>query len=119
MYNRGREGLLVDVSLETDHIQDRRILKAQPGNGQAAVPVAENAPAGERVKIYELPGAQVACIVHQGNVETIGATYGQLMGWIETNGYRLVGPTREVHVQWQEGDPSSTIIECQQPVEKV
>lgn len=84
---------------------------------EAAVPVAGDAPEGERVRIYELPGAEMACIIHQGSVETIGGTYGQLMGWIETNGYRIAGPPREVYVQWQDGDSASNVIECQQPVE--
>jgi effector-binding domain-containing protein len=60
----------------------------------------------------------MACIVHQGSFETLGGTYGQLMGWIETNGYRIAGPTREVYMQWQDDDPSGNITEIQLPVEK-
>ncbi len=86
---------------------------------EAAVPVVGTIPEGERVKAYELPGSEMACIVHQGSFETLGGTCGQLMGWIETNGYRIAGPTREVYMQWQDDDPSGNVTELQLPVEKV
>ena len=85
---------------------------------EAVVPVAGAVPEGERVKAYELPGAEMACLVHQGRPDTIGGTYGQLMNWIETSGYRIAGPPREVYVQWQDDDPSGSVIELQLPVEK-
>jgi effector-binding domain-containing protein len=85
---------------------------------EAAVPVAGAVPEGERVKARELPAAEVACIVHQGSFDTLSGTYGQLMGWVESNGYRISGPTREVYVQWQEDDPSGNVTEIQLPVEK-
>jgi effector-binding domain-containing protein len=73
------------------------------------------------VKARELPGAeQMACLVHEGSYETVGGTYGQLMKWIEANGYRVTGPCREVYLQGPEsgGDPSTYVTEIQFPVEK-
>ena len=89
---------------------------------EVAVPVAGSVPGGDRVKSRELPAVeQVACIVHEGSYETIGGTYGQLMSWIEANGYRMCGPTREVYVKGPEsgGDQSAYVTEIQLPVEKV
>jgi effector-binding domain-containing protein len=88
---------------------------------EVAVPVIGAIPEGDRVKERELPAIEeMACIIHQGSYETVGGTYGQLMAWIETNGYRMVGPVREVYVQGPEsgGDPSTYVTEIQLPVEK-
>jgi effector-binding domain-containing protein len=90
-------------------------------DAEVAVPVAGSVPEGERVKARELPGAeQMACLVHEGSYETVGGTYGQLMKWIEANGYRVTGPCREVYLQGPEsgGDPSTYVTEIQFPVEK-
>ena len=89
---------------------------------EVAVPVTGPVPEGDRVKGRELPAVEeMACIVHEGSYETVGGTYGQLMGWIEANGYRICGPTREVYVRGPEsgGDPSTYVTEIQFPVEKV
>jgi effector-binding domain-containing protein len=60
----------------------------------------------------------MACIVHQGSYDNLEGTYGQLMCWIETNGYSISGPIREVYMQWQDDDPSGNVTEIQLPVEK-
>jgi effector-binding domain-containing protein len=88
---------------------------------EVAVPVTGAVPEGERVKRRELPAVEeMACTVHEGSYETVGATYGQLMAWIEANGYRMCGPVREVYVRGPEsgGDPSTYVTEIQLPVEK-
>jgi len=95
--------------------------REQDADVEIAVPVTESVPEGERVKGQELPAVeQMACIVHQGSYETIGGTYGQLMAWIEANGYRMCGPVREVYLRGPEsgGDPSTYVTEIQLPVEK-
>ena len=88
---------------------------------EVAVPVTGSIPEGDRMKMRELPAVeQMACIIHQGSYETVGGTYGQLMAWIEANGYRMCGPVREVYVRGPEsGDDTSTYVtEIQLPVEK-
>ena len=89
---------------------------------EVAVPVAGAVPEGERVKKQELPAVEeMACTVHEGSYETVGAKYGQLMTWIEDSGYRMCGPVREVYVRGPESgdDPSTYVTEIQLPVEKV
>jgi len=93
----------------------------QDADVEVAVPVAGSVPEGDRVKERELPAVEeMACIVHQGSYEAVGGTYGQLMAWIEANGYRMAGPVREVYVRGPEsgGDPSTYVTEIQLPVEK-
>jgi effector-binding domain-containing protein len=88
---------------------------------EAAVPVSGAVPEGERVQIRELPAVDgMACIVHEGSFDTLGATYGQLMGWIEAGGYQICGPCREVYVQWHQPgeDASNDVTEIQMPVKR-
>jgi len=90
-------------------------------DAEVAVPVIGAVPEGERVKKRELPAVEeMACTVHEGSYETVGATYGQLMAWIEVSGYRMTGPVREVYLRGPEsgGDPSTYVTEIQLPVEK-
>jgi DNA-binding transcriptional MerR regulator len=75
-----------------------------------------------RVKVRQLPGAEsVACVVHHGPFVTIGEAYEALMKWIGANGYRIVGPGREVYLREakaaDQNDPD-TLTEIQFPVEK-
>jgi DNA-binding transcriptional MerR regulator len=86
---------------------------------ETAVPVGESVPTGERVKSRELPAVEeMACIVHEGTFDTLAGTYGQLMAWIEANGYRMAGPIREVYMQWAGADDATNITEIQLPVAK-
>jgi effector-binding domain-containing protein len=95
--------------------------REQDADVEVAVPVTGSVPEGDRVKERELPAIEeMACIIHEGSYETIGGTYGQLMAWIEANGYRMCGPVREVYVRGPEsgGDPSTYVTEIQLSVEK-
>jgi effector-binding domain-containing protein len=86
---------------------------------EAAVAVAGAVPGGNRVKGGELPAVdEMACIIHAGTFDHLRATYDQLLGWIEANGYRLAGPIREVYMEWNEEDPAQNVTEIQLPVKK-
>ena len=92
-----------------------------PMDVEIAVPVAGSVTEGDRVKARELPALeQAASIIHEGGYENVGGTYGQLLQWVEANGYRIAGPVREVYVQGPESgrDPSIYVTEIQLPVEK-
>ena len=76
----------------------------------------------ERVKVRLLPAVEnMACTVHHGPFTTIGEAYSAIMKWIEANGYRIVGPCREVYLRSAEPvsqvDPN-TVAEIQYPIEK-
>jgi DNA-binding transcriptional MerR regulator len=75
-----------------------------------------------RITARELPGATMAAVIHHGPYATIGEAYNALTRWIEGNGYRVVGPAREVNLQppaqaGQQTD-ANTVTEIQFPVEK-
>jgi effector-binding domain-containing protein len=88
-------------------------------DGEAVAFLAQPVPESGRVKVYELPGATVAALVHRGPYRLIDQAYAALMGWIEANGYRLTGPDREIYLQGgTDPDDPSYVTEIQQPVEK-
>ena len=89
---------------------------------EVCAPVMPSVAGNERVSVRELPGVEtMACMVHQGSYSKgFHAAYGALMSWIEANGYRIVGPNREIYLKGGE-DPNdeSYVTEIQFPVAKV
>lgn len=77
----------------------------------------------QRVKVKTLPAVEaLACTIHNGPFVTIGEAYNAVGKWITDNGYRIVGPCREVYLHEAENvsqtDPN-TVTEIQFPVEKI
>jgi DNA-binding transcriptional MerR regulator len=78
-------------------------------------------PGNERVIVKQLPGVEaMACVVHHGSYSNgFHEAYGNLMSWIEANGYRIVGPNREIYLKGgDDPDDGSYVTEIQFPVEK-
>ncbi len=84
----------------------------------------------DRIKVRTLPLVEtMACTIHHGPFTTIPEAYTALTRWVDANGYRVVGPPREVYLQSakevagagdvkvSQTDPE-TITEVQFPVEK-
>jgi DNA-binding transcriptional MerR regulator len=84
---------------------------------EAAVPIDRTLPGTDRVKVYELPQAQVASVVHHGDFEDFTQGHTALLKWIEANGYQIVGPYREIYIKEDPNTGEST-TEIQYPVEK-
>lgn len=85
-------------------------------------PVSTNVKETTRVKVRELPAVEsMACTVHHGPFITIGESYNSLGRWIDENGYRIIGPAREVYLRpsnnGSQTDPE-TVTEIQFPVQK-
>ena len=90
-------------------------------DGEAAVGVTSAFVGNDRVKVYDLPGWKTcACLVYAGAYNTLATPYQNLISWIESNGYRIVGPNREVYVVGgPEQDNESYVTEIQFPVEAI
>ena len=75
---------------------------------------------GEQVKVSELPGFEmVASVIHHGPFSTLSHAYNAIFHWIETNGYQVSGPSRELNLEYERGgDQSRFVTEIQFPVEK-
>jgi effector-binding domain-containing protein len=88
---------------------------------EAAVPISKKIFGSDRVKVYELPVMeQAACTIHRGSYETISEAYKALMAWIESNGYQITGPDRELYFTdpGKIKNPVDNITEVQFPVNK-
>ncbi len=91
-------------------------------DSEAVVYLKQPIPASERVKVYELPAATVASVVHKGAYNTFSQAYEATFRWIEANGYRVVGPNSEIYLYCTEPvrqDDDSYVTELQFPVEKI
>jgi DNA-binding transcriptional MerR regulator/effector-binding domain-containing protein len=75
---------------------------------------------GEQVKVGELPAVEtMASVIHHGSFSTLNQAYNAILKWIETNGYHISGPTRELNLEYERGgDQSKFVTEVQFPVEK-
>jgi effector-binding domain-containing protein len=90
-------------------------------DGEAVVYLKQSIPAGGRVKVYELPAAMVASVIHKGAYNSLNQAYEAIGQWIEANGYKIVGPNREVYLyctQPVRQDDDLYVTEIQFPVEK-
>ena len=75
---------------------------------------------GEQVKVVELPAVEtMASVIHHGSFSTMNQAYNAILKWIESNGYHISGPTRELNLEYERGgDQSKFVTEIQFPVEK-
>jgi effector-binding domain-containing protein len=88
---------------------------------EAVVPIGKEITGSDRVKIYELPGLEeAACIVYKGAYEGISEAYKALMTWIESNGYQITGPNRELYFTdpSKVKNPAENVTEIQFPIKK-
>ena len=83
------------------HETPRQAMKANEESNadvEVAVGVYEQAEGAGDVTCYELPGGQMARIVHKGPYETCASTYKRLFAWISQNRRKVAGPVREVYL---------------------
>ncbi len=77
-------------------------------------------PASGRINVYELPAVEtMAATIHHGSYNNLSQAYAAILGWIEANGYRMTGPSRELYLEGgATQDDESFVTEIQFPVEK-
>src|SRR5260370_19461205 len=86
----------------------------------ACLPFEGSLSDGEEVKVIELPAVEtMASVIHHGSFSTIKQAYDTLLTWIESNGYHISGPNRELSLEYERGgDQAQFVTEIQIPVEK-
>ncbi len=87
-------------------------------DAEAVVPIEGAIEDGGRVKVYELEGGTFASAVHYGDFAGFVALHPALLRWIETNRYRIVGPSREIYHRNSTEAPHDSVTEIQYPVAK-
>jgi predicted transcriptional regulator YdeE/DNA-binding transcriptional MerR regulator len=88
---------------------------------EAALPVFRNLRVSDCLVLHELPAVEsMACAVHQGIPEGLADASRALLTWVEENGYRVAGPSRDVYLQNPLLDKpvESPVAEVQLPVQK-
>ncbi|NIM44938.1 MAG: transcriptional regulator [Nitrososphaeria archaeon] len=65
---------------------------------EVAAPIAENIEETKEIKCYTLPGGKMAKIIHKGPYDKCEPTYEKIFAWIEKNGKKIAGPTREAYL---------------------
>lgn len=83
--------------------------------------VAEDDPiAGTGYDVVELPAVPTAAtLLHHGDMSGIGQSWAALMEQVVADGYRVVGPAREVYLQTDGHEPGPEwLTELQAPVER-
>ena len=96
--------------------------KEQNVDTEVCEPIDANWSGNDRIKVYELPPVTtMASVVHHGAFNALSQAYNALMQWIQANGYRISGSTREIYLKTAEPlrhDDPSYVTEIQIPVEK-
>jgi DNA-binding transcriptional MerR regulator len=95
--------------------------KERDVDGAAAFILRCRVPDSGRMHVHELPATMVAAAVHYGSYNTISKAHEAVLKWIEANGYRIVGPDREIYLYNSHPinhDDPSYVTEIQYPVEK-
>lgn len=87
-------------------------------DAEAVVPIDRALPESDRVKVYELPGGVFASAVHHGAFAEFTQLHPALLRWIDANGYRVIGPSREIYIQDETRHPGNSVTEVQYPVER-
>jgi predicted transcriptional regulator YdeE len=86
-------------------------------DAEAALPVNDTSRAEPPMCVHDLPAVEaMACVVHPGEPDSLGEAYAAAMAWIEENGFRVAGPTREVYLP--EPGQGQSVVDVQFPVER-
>ncbi len=71
---------------------------------EVVVPLRFAIPGSANIHVRELPGLEcAACVVHAGSYAMLYQAYNALLGWLETSGYSMAGPIREVYLRYGTG----------------
>jgi DNA-binding transcriptional MerR regulator len=89
---------------------------------EAAITLKTRVPETVTVKVYDLPGGMMASVVHNGPYNKLYQAHNTINAWIETNGYCINGPARDLYHYAQaplRDDDETYVTEIQVPVEKL
>lgn len=86
----------------------------------AAVPLSREIAATDAIAVTSLPAAMMATTTHVGPFRFLSQAFDALAQWLSAEGYKIVGPCREIYLSGNpQGDQSDCVTEVQFPVMKV
>lgn len=74
------------------------LFSEEVGEATVFVPVAGDVPAAGRVRVVEVPAADVAVVVHSGTEHGEDEAYGELGTFVAERGIGVAGPVREYYL---------------------
>jgi effector-binding domain-containing protein len=102
------------------HETPREVVKANEdasADVEVVIPISNVVDGEGDITCYELPGGQMAKIVHKGPYEQSARTYKKLFEWIAEHHKKVAGPTREVYLNDpKEVSPEEIITEIYAPI---
>jgi DNA-binding transcriptional MerR regulator len=120
--------LIESAGLKTDRVSLALYYSGEEGGIDVEMAYAVEPPrtpptSPNKATVHTLPAVTVAYAVYQGSYDDFGAVgqlHGALHRWMDENGYRLAGPSREFYLR----PPTSPtnpqgVMEIQYPVEKL
>ncbi len=96
--------------------------REQDTDVEALIPISSGITlAHPRVRVQDLAGVQVASLIRPGPYDDFHPAYQALIEWIQTNGYQIIGPNREVYLRgaWEGIVSEEFVTEIQFPVAKM
>lgn len=87
------------------------------GKYTVAVPIKEDIPTEEPIKIDTFPPVQCMSIIHKGSWKTIDESYDKLKKYAKDNNLEWHFPTREIFIK-SDGDENKYLTEICVPIEK-
>ena len=86
----------------------------------AGITVSAEPMADQPFEIVDLPAVgSAATLIHRGSMDHVEASYQTLANWIEANGYRNAGFSREFYLDYDPDDAENGVTELQIPVDRV
>jgi DNA-binding transcriptional MerR regulator len=73
-------------------------------------------PDTDEVHTVELTIVEVASALHRGPLDGISDTFESVVRWIDGNGYRIAGLSRELYLEWDPEDATRNVTELQLPI---
>lgn len=68
---------------------------------EVMVPIERRVPPSDRISVRDLEAVErMACLVHTGGYDRLWEAFSVLLGWVESNGHGITGPTREVFLRF-------------------
>jgi AraC family transcriptional regulator len=100
---------------------DPKAMDPQKAHYEVCIPISGKLKGEGEVTSKELERGAFACITHTGSIEKLTDSYALILKWIEENGYKISGSTREIYhkgVAEKGANLQDCIIEVQFPVRK-